>query len=130
MISTRNSTAPTDSILAFERWAKEQGVDIEVLGLLSSPHTLTLNWIERHQQAPRGVGQKVIEALCVMADTHQQAVDLVCLAGSLEDYYTQRGFVTDSLSRDEDTGDVVMIRQPGPAPVPMATPEPRRRRPG
>lgn len=110
------------SILDLERWAATRGVRLEVLGRLGEPGTLTLSWIERTPKSPKGTGREVIQALLKLADAHRQDVDLLCLGGGLEAFYTELGFEAYEASRDEETWDVEM-RRPFVLPVPQACPE-------
>ena len=117
-----NSTFNFTSILDLERWAATRGVRLEVLGRLGEDDTLTLSWIERTPQSPKGTGREVIQALLKLTDAHHQDVDLLCLGGGLETLYTELGFEAREASRDEETGDVEM-RRPFVLPVPQTCPE-------
>lgn len=117
------------SLLQVEQWAADMGVELELLGEIGNAHPLTLSWIRRLPSTPAGRGRDVIHGLLMLADKHQQSVELVSSGGVTEEYYAGLGFLSQLTTRDEDTNDVGMCREAQPLPAAMGAMKPKRPRP-
>jgi len=96
-------------------WGETIGVYADVG---EDEHGIQLDQIDRDAQAQKGRGAEFIRALCGYADRRGKPVYLTVTGWNdhLETYYRQFGFVEDKRTgprqgRDEETGDVLMIRR-------------------
>ena len=91
-------------------WGESIGVYADVW---EDEHGIQLAQIDRDEQVAKGRGAEFMRGLCAYADCRGKPVYLTVTGwnDTLETYYAQFGFVEDDRQgRDEETGDVLMVR--------------------
>jgi hypothetical protein len=101
--------APIVSVEALMRWGESIGVYASVS---EQSDEIELAELERVEDAPKGHGAEFMRALCAYADRMRKPIYLATIGWSdtLPAYYRQFGFV--DTERDEESGDLTMVRQP------------------
>lgn len=91
-------------------WADGLGVGVSVH---ADGDGIELAEINRDKDA-KGNGAKVIHALCAYADRHNLPIHGTVTGSNdqLERYYSQFGFEVQEDERDDETGDVLILRKP------------------
>ena len=91
-------------------WGESIGVEATVSH--EQPNVFCLDEITRVGSV-KGAGATFIRALCARADVLHVVVYATVTGGNeaLETYYRQFGFAPDEENRDEETGDVLIVRE-------------------
>ena len=120
-VVTEGKARKTTSAQRLTAWAQKIGVNAlmawgETIGVFTSvsekPDWIDLAEIERGENVPKGRGADFMRALCAYADARQKPVYLATVGwnDTLPNYYRKFGFVNQE--RDEETGDLTMVRHP------------------
>lgn len=100
--------ASADGLVA---WGDSIGVYATVFERTDS---IELDRIDRDPGAQPGTGAIFLQALCAYADRRHKPIYGTVTGGNsaLEDYYSQFGFQPQEDTRDDETSDVVIVREP------------------